>query len=494
MTAVLEARGVAKSFAGVEVLHGVDFEARSGEIHALVGENGAGKTTLLMMLSGVHAPDRGTVLMSGRPVAFRSPADAQAAGVRTVFQDLSLVPVLSVAENLYLTRSPVRSLGILDRSELRRRAREILGRLGAQVDPDVRVQDLSRSQRQLVEIAKALAADAQVLLLDEPTSSLSEAEASVLSDVLQQLKSQGLAIVIVTHRLSEVFALADRITVLRDGRVAGRFDRQATTPDEVLRHMVGRDISQVSWQDRGEPGPVVLEARDLAAPPRLRGVSFQVRAGEILGVAGLEGSGRTELGLALVGGLRLAGGELLLDGKPVRFHTPADAVRARVAYLPPDRKELGLFPRMTVADNIVTMILRVLARFGIVPSAAVRQVARDYRERLQIRCPSILAPVSALSGGNQQKSLLARLLASDPRVLVVDDPTVGVDTGAKAEIHRILLEQARQGKAVVLISSELLELLALADRVLVMRGGSVAGVLARPDLSEESIVRLAAAS
>lgn len=494
MTAVLEARGVAKSFAGVEVLHGVDFEARSGEIHALVGENGAGKTTLLMMLSGVHAPDRGTVLMSGRPVAFRSPADAQAAGVRTVFQDLSLVPVLSVAENLYLTRSPVRSLGILDRSELRRRAREILGRLGAQVDPDVRVQDLSRSQRQLVEIAKALAADAQVLLLDEPTSSLSEAEASVLADVLRQLKSQGLAIVIVTHRLSEVFALADRITVLRDGRVAGRFDRQATTPDEVLRHMVGRDISQVSWQDRGAPGPVVLEARDLSAPPRLRGVSLQVRAGEILGVAGLEGSGRTELGLALVGGLRLAGGELLLDGKPVRFHTPADAVRARVAYLPPDRKELGLFPRMTVADNIVTMILRALARFGIVPSAAVREVARDYRERLQIRCPSILAPVSALSGGNQQKSLLARLLASDPRVLVVDDPTVGVDTGAKAEIHRILLEQARQGKAVVLISSELLELLALADRVLVMRGGSVAGVLARPDLSEESIVRLAAAS
>lgn len=490
---VLAARGVAKSFGGVEVLHDVDFEVREGEIHALVGENGAGKTTLLMVLCGVHAPDRGATELAGREVRFRGPADAQVRGVRTVFQELSLVPALSVAENLYLNRAPAGPLGILDRRRLREEARRVLARLGADLDPDALVQDLSRSRRQIVEVAKALAAEARVLLLDEPTSSLSEAEAEVLFQVLRQLKGEGLGIVVVTHRMAEVFAIADRITVLRDGRVAGRFERREATPDEVVRRMVGRDVSQVTWQERGAPGPVALEAEDLWALPRVRGATLAVRQGEILGVAGLEGSGRTELGLALVGAIPVQRGRLRVFGREVRVASPAHAARLGVVCLPPDRKELGLFPQLTVADNIVAMILRFLSRLGILPKAAVRDTGEAYRERLRIRCPSVLAPVSALSGGNQQKSLLARLLAADPKVIVADDPTVGVDTGAKAEIHRILVEEARRGKAVVLISSELVELLELADRVAVMRDGRVVGVLERPHLTEETIVRLAAA-
>lgn len=490
---VLQAVEIHKRFGGVKALDGVSLELHPGEIHAVVGENGAGKTTLMMILSGVYQPDAGQLLVDGREIRLRDPAHAQQLGISTVFQELSLVPGVSVAENIFVSRPPVRG-GRLDWHRLGELARVRLAELGVDLDPWQPVASLSRSLRQMVEIAKALSLDARVLLLDEPTASLPQSDVDRLQAVLRDLRSRGLAIVIITHRVRETLELADRVTVLRDGRVVGRFTRSETDLDTLLQAMVGRSVGIVTR------GGARREFKDL--PPRLhvenlsagvlKGATFQVHPGEILGVAGLEGSGRNEIGRALFGVIPIRSGSIRLDGQPVRIRSPLDAIRCGIAYVPPDRQAEGAFPRMDLVANTTANNLDQVSRRGWVLPGRARALAQDIRDRLGVRARNLAQPFETLSGGNQQKVVLGRWLVRRPRVLVLDDPTAGVDTAAKADIHRLLVELADTGTAIVLISSELMELLAVCDRIAVLREGAIVAVLEGPDRSEEAIMRLAA--
>lgn len=496
---LLAMRGVRKSFGGVEVLKGVDFDVREGEVHALCGENGAGKSTLMNILAGVHRPDAGAIEFGGKTFAgFPNAHDAQQRGVGMVFQERSLFGPLNIAENIFAGRQPVTKWGMIDRRRLETSARHILAEVAPELDPRATASDLSAAQQQMVEIAKALSLNARVLVLDEPTAALTEAETTRLFAIIKTLQASGVGIVYISHRLEEVFALGNRVTVLKDGSWQGTLPVAETNPDDLIRRMVGREIESHQAAAVGDSNPIRLEVRGLtdrhrpkAKSAMLTNVSFHVRAGEIVGFAGLAGAGRTETALSLFGVRPRAAGEVFLDGKRVDFRSPREAIAAGLGYLSEDRKETGLFLEMSVRRNVSSAHL---GKFGswFFNDRAEWRVAEEFRTRLRIVCRDIEQAAGHLSGGNQQKVLLARWLLVNPKVLIVDEPTRGVDVGAKLEVHQLLRDFAGQGHAVLMISSDLPEVLTLSHRLYVMRAGRIAGELQRDEMSEESVMRLAA--
>ena len=491
-TPLLFAEHVHKRYGGVHALRDAHLDVAQGEIHALVGENGAGKSTMINILAGAVKRDAGRVTFDARVVDFASPAESQAAGIAVIHQELATLPTMSVAENVCMGRMPTKRWWI-DWREMYAITRELLEVVGLDVDPETRMSDLSLSHQQLVEIAKALGAGARVLVMDEPTASLTEHEALRLHALTRQLRDRGTAILFVSHRLSEVFAISDRITVFRDGAHVATLSTAVTTPEQIVGLMVGRAMSLEAMVCVPDPdAAVVLEVRGLTrrnpSGPSLERVNLAVRRGEIVGLAGLVGAGRSELARAIFGEDSYDAGEVLLEGSPVRFRSPADALRAGVAMVPEDRTTLALFLEQPVRANMSMAVLPRLRTRGFVSRRAERVLANDYVGRLRVIAPDIETPVRALSGGNQQKTVLARWLATKPKVLILDEPTHGVDVGAKAEIHELIRGLAREGMAILLISSELSEILALSARIVVMREGHVAATLAHDEANERLVM------
>jgi rhamnose transport system ATP-binding protein len=492
VSTLLRATNVSKSFAGVQALQGVSFEVHSGEVHALVGENGAGKSTLMKVVAGAHQADAGTLEVNGRAVEKNDPRVSLSLGIAFIHQQPALFPDLTVAENIALGLEaggwwrPVRW------GRRRRQARELLARVGAAIDPDAVVHDLTMPEQQLVEIARALGANARVLIMDEPTASLSEREVLRLFQVIRDLRGRGAGIVYISHRLDELFQVADRVTVLRDGRVITTRPMAEVTRAELISLMVGREITTVFPKQAVTPGAVVLELRDVGCRASgVQNVNLSVRAGEIVGLAGLVGAGRTELARVLFGLTPADSGVIHLRGRPVTIPTPARAVELGIAYVPEDRRRHGVILNMAVAPNTSLAVLKKIAAHGWLNFQRERALATRFVERLGIRTASIDTPVGDLSGGNQQKVAVARWLATEPAVLVLDEPTQGVDVGAKAEIHRLMSELAGQGLAILMISSDLPEVLGMSDRVAVMRGGRVVGTLDRAEATQENVLALA---
>ncbi len=488
---LLRLRGAAKAFAGVPALRRADLEVRAGEVHALVGENGAGKSTLLRVVTGAHAADAGELELAGQRVRFAGPRQALRAGVAAIYQELSLVPDLSVRANLFLGREPGRG-GLVDTSRERRLAAAALARLGADIDPEQRLGELPVAGRQLVEIARALLREARLLILDEPTAALTPREADALLGILDDLRGRGIAVLFVSHRLDEVLRIADRVTVMRDGATLGTWPARALTRAALIELMVGRPLDQEYPRRRGAPGAPRLEARGLRGG-RVRGVSFAVHGGEVLGVAGLAGAGRTDLARLVFGAERVAGGELRLDGRPAAIRSPRDAIRQGVCLLTEDRQGEGLALDLPARDNFALPNLARWSRGGWIDRRAEALAFARQTAALGIRLASPRQPARQLSGGNQQKLLVARWLESDARVLIFDEPTRGIDVGARHDIYRLIDRLAAQGKAIVMISSDLPEVLGMSDRILVMREGRVAGEL--PDAAaatQEQVMALAA--
>jgi ABC-type sugar transport system ATPase subunit len=488
---LLQVRGVSKSFPGVQALLGVDVDIARGEVHAIIGENGAGKSTLMKILAGIYQPDAGSIMLDGQPITIDGPRRAMALGIAMIHQELNLAPNLSVAENIFLGRAPTRG-GLIDWRRLDQQARALLDALGIELNVRDTVEDLSVARQQMVEIAKALSLDARVIIMDEPTSALTERETATLFGIIGRLKTQGVAVVYISHRLDEIFRIAGRVTVLRDGRLVGGAPIGETSPTQLIALMVGRELAALFPRDAIEPGPPVLEARHVNRTGVLHDISFAVRRGEILGLAGLVGAGRTELARALFGADALDGGEILLDGQRVTIRGPRDAIRHGLGFVTEDRKLHGLVLGMSVRENATLAILRELTRFGLVSFARERQVADEYVRQLDIRTPSIDQEVVNLSGGNQQKVVLAKWLATRPRVLILDEPTRGIDVGAKAEVHALMNRLAATGVAILMISSELPEILGMSDRILVIRQGQVSAEFSRADATQEKIMASAA--
>lgn len=488
--AVASVHGICKAFPGVKALGDVSLDVLSGEVHALVGENGAGKSTLMMILSGVIQPDEGGICIDGRDVRIRDSAEAKRLGIGTVFQELSLVPGLSVAENILAHHLPTRC-GIIDRRLLKARARAALARVGIDIDPDRRLGSLSIANRQLVEIAKALAQSTRLLVLDEPTSSLTFAETQRLVSLVKGLRTEGIGILFISHKMSEVFAVADRISVMREGRMVATLEAAGTSPDEVVSLMAGRAIADARIRQSGCHEGEALRTERLTLRPRFSDVSMSLQYGEVVGLAGLKGAGRSELAQALFGLDSIDSGTYLLDGREVSFRSPYDAMSAGIGYVPEDRKEEGLFLGLSVWENIAASSLGQFTSRGVLQRKWVRGVSETFRDSLAIRTPSLDQMVQNLSGGNQQKVLLAKWLACNPRVLIIDEPTRGVDVGSRADLHNLIRELADGGTAVMVISSDTSEIIALSDRVYVMADGRMAGELSGAGITEEAIMRLA---
>jgi inositol transport system ATP-binding protein len=502
---LLEVRGITKHFSGVTALNDVSLDLRQGEILGLMGENGAGKSTLLKILSGVQSPSSGTILMDGHEVVMASPQAAMRLGIVTIYQELSLIPTLSVAENIFIGRAPLGAFGMVDWRRMSRDARDIIARVGLSIDPQTPVSSLSVAEQQMVEIARALSLSSRVIIMDEPTSALSEAEVTRLLSIMKRLRDEGVAIMFVTHRLEEASSICDRMTVLRDGRLAGNLTRQgAPIPlPAIIEKMVGRAASELYARPahRNAPGPVRLTVRGLRtkrdpeAPHAivLDGVDLDVRAGEILGIAGLVGSGRTELARAIFGADRIAAGAIMLDGQPIAPASPADAIDLGIGLVPEDRKHEAIFPALGILSNFSIASLGAYSGWlGAMDERRERVDLATYKKTLNIRMASAEQSIDGLSGGNQQKVILARWLARNPKVLIVDEPTRGVDVGAKAEVHQILVQLAARGIAVVMISSELPEVLAVSDRIVTMRAGRITGEMPAFEANEEKLMALMA--
>lgn len=488
---LLQASGLIKSFPGVRALKGVGLSVQRGEVVAVIGENGAGKSTLMKILAGVQKPDGGILKLDGNPVEFASVQQAQELGIALIHQELNLADNLDVAANLFLGRERVRH-GLIDTRRHHQEARVHLAAVGLDLEPTVGVGSLSLGQQQLVEIAKALSVNARVLIFDEPTSSLSSSEAANLFRVIHDLRSRGVGVVYISHRLGEVKELADRVVVLRDGENAGELARHEIHHGAMVRLMVGRDLSQFYAHEPHPPGPVVLEVDGLrtAAHPR-HPLSFRVRAGEIVGVAGLVGAGRTEMLEALFGVTPAAGGVMRVAEREVCPGSPQDAIRAGLALVPEDRKRQGVILQMAVRENLSLAALRRDSPRGFLNRLREDGLATRMIESLRIKTPSAEQPVQFLSGGNQQKVVLGKWLALKPKVLLMDEPTRGIDVGAKHEIYRLMEDLAKEGVAILFVSSELEEILGLSDRVLVLHEGRITGELPRAALSEEAVLHLA---
>ena len=484
----LSMRGIRKSFNGVPVLKGVDFEVQQGEIHALVGSNGAGKSTLLKILDGAYTADAGTVEIDGRPVHAETTTDARGAGVAMIFQEFSLVPTLSVAENIFLGREPRGWLGFIDDGEANRRARDLFSALNLEVDPSRSVDRLPTAAWQLTEIAKAMSQNARVVVMDEPTSSLARSETVVLFALMRRLKAQGTSIVFVSHRLEEIFEVCDRITVLRDGRRIRTEELSNLTMGDVIDDILGRKVEQtLGWKPRPARAGArtLLEVRGLTSGPKLRGIDLQVREGEIVGLAGLMGCGRSELARAIFGIDPIESGEVVVDGQPLGRLTPQRAIAAGIALVPEDRRTEGLVLDHPVRENFLLPIVGRISRAGFIDDAAGQHQAESYVKQLNIVTRSIDQPIGLLSGGNQQKVVIAKWLATKPRILIMDEATAGVDVGTKAEIVEMIRTFADAGNCVIFISSELPELLAVSDRVLILHDGRVKRELDRSEIRHE---------
>ena len=488
---VLALEGVSKSFGAVRALRGVSLELFGGEAHALAGENGAGKSTLIKALAGVHRPDEGTVLLDGRPVEFAGPADARDAGVAVIYQEPTLFPDLSVAENIFMGRQPRRSLGRVDHRAVHAAASALFGRLGVAMDPDRPARGLSIADQQLVEIAKALSFDARVLIMDEPTAALTGSEVARLFAVVRTLREQGAAVLFISHRLEEVFELCQRVTTLRDGAWVASEPVAGLTESDLVERMVGRTLDELYPKQETTVGEVALEVSRLTREGVFTDVSFTVRSGEIVGLAGLVGAGRSEVARAVFGVDKWDAGGVRVAGQQLRPGSPSLAMAAGIALVPEDRRAQGLVMEMTIERNIGLSGLGETSRAGLMSRRAERDRAVDWAMRLQVKYARLGDLVGTLSGGNQQKVVLAKWLATRPSVLIVDEPTRGIDVGTKAEVHRLLSQLAAEGVAVLMISSDLPEILGMADRVLVMHEGRISAEIPRDRASEQSVMAAA---
>jgi ribose transport system ATP-binding protein len=489
----LQLHAIVKRFPGVLALNNVGLGVVPGEVHALLGENGAGKSTLIKVISGVYRPDAGTIQVDGRPVDIRTPHDAQALGISTIYQEFTLAPDMTVAENIFLGREPlrVRALSIVDRKALIRQTRDVLGSLDLQIDPEATVKHLGVAQQQMVEIAKALSLDARLIIMDEPTATLTSHEIDRLFEAIARLKQRKVAVIYVSHRLDEVKAVCDRATILRDGTFVATVPVGSTTIDEMIRLMVGRDLKDKFPKVRSEPREEMLRVEQLTRKGVLHGISFNVRRGEIVGIAGLVGSKRTETARAIFGADPIDSGRILLRGKPVSVRSPGDAIEHGIALVPEDRKRQGIFATLSVWENVVLSALRRFSRKGILDVRREKQHAREFVASLRIATPDLEKRVLDLSGGNQQKVVIAKWLNTNAEVFLFDEPTRGIDVGGKIEVYRLMGELISRGAAIVMISSELPEILGLSDRILVMREGRICGEFDRADATEEKILNCA---
>jgi rhamnose transport system ATP-binding protein len=484
---LLSVRAIEKSFPGVRALSGVSFDVAKGEVHALLGENGAGKSTLIKVVSGVFPPDRGEVIVDGKPVNLDRPDDARRAGVATIYQELLLFPELSVAENIFMGHAPRARFGRLDWRAMREKTKELLASLEIRdLQADRVVGSLSVGNRQRVEILRALSQDARILIMDEPTAALTEYDVTRLFDIVRKLKARGVAVIYISHKLDEIFAIADRVTVLRDGAHVATKRVADTDAAELVQLMVGRKIESLFPKITVSIGEPVLEVKDLERQPLTRKVSLMVRAGEIVGLAGLVGSGRSELAQTIFGVTPAEGGEIKIRGRTVDIRSPGQARALGVAYVPEDRGTQGLVRSMTVRENFSLAALGKIAFAGFIDRAAERKLADEGVKRFAVKTSSLEQVAGKLSGGNQQKIVLGKWLANRPKLLILDEPTRGVDVGAKAEIHRLMGELAAQGLAVLMISSELPEVLGMSDRVLIMREGRIVAEFSRDEATQEA--------
>ncbi|MFE4827755.1 sugar ABC transporter ATP-binding protein [Streptomyces sp. NPDC056672] len=488
---VLALKDVSKSFGAVRALRDVSLRLFPGEAHALAGENGAGKSTLIKTLAGVHRPDAGEVLLDGGPVVFRGPADARDAGIAVIYQEPTLFPDLSIAENIFMGRQPRRSLGRIDRRAVRESTAALMKRLGVELDPGRPARGLSIADQQIVEIAKALSFDARVLIMDEPTAALTGGESARLFSVVRTLRAEGAAVLFISHRLGEIFELCQRVTILRDGRLISSRPLDGLTEDDLVRGMVGRDLGELYPKQRAAVGETALSVRRLTREGVFRDISFDVRRGEIVALAGLVGAGRSEVAQAVFGVDRADAGEVEVEGRKLPAGSPTAAMDAGLALVPEDRRLRGLVMEMSIERNIGLTGLGRLGRGGLVRRALERGRAADWAVRLHLKYNRLADPVGVLSGGNQQKVVLAKWLATEPAVLIVDEPTRGIDVGTKAEVHRLLSSLAAEGLAVLMISSDLPEVLGMADRVLVMHEGRLTAEIPRAEATEETVMAAA---
>lgn len=487
---LLVLREIRKEFPGVVALDGVSLDVYQGEVHAIVGENGAGKSTLIKVVAGVYQPDGGTIIWEGKVVRLRSPSDAISLGIAVIYQEPMLCPDLSALENILLGKLP-QKFCFISWSEARKRVQQLLSELGISLPLDATVSELSQAQRQLIEIVKALSRRAKLLIMDEPTSSLSEAEVERLFDVVARLRGMGVGIIYISHRIEEVFRLADRVTVLRDGKLVGTFNAADVTREQLIQLMVGRPVSQYYERTSAKIGDVLLEVKGLKSRGRFNDVSFEVRSGEVVGIAGLVGSGRSSIAQALFGMLPTDGGEVKWCGENTQIRNPAHAMQLGIVYVPEDRFKQGLVTQMSVRENMTLAILRQIASMGVTKTKHEYELSQEMVERLRIHPPDVRRRVKFLSGGNQQKVVLGKWLLCRPKLLILDEPTRGIDVGAKAEIHRLISELAKSGMGILLISSDLPELLAMSDRVLVMRDGEVVANLNRNEATQERVLSFA---
>jgi rhamnose transport system ATP-binding protein len=488
---MIELRDAAKSYGAVRALHDGNLSLRAGEVRALMGENGAGKSTLVKVLGGVVRRDAGEMLVDGTSVDFHSPHDARDAGIAVIYQEPTLFPDLSVAENVVMGYHPLGALKRIDRGAMHRQVQGLLDRLGVRLDPERPVRGLSIADQQIVEIAKALSFDARVLIMDEPTAALSGPEVERLFGVVRTLREHGSAVLFISHRLEEVFAVCDTVTVMRDGAVVHDAAIADITPDELVRRMVGRELTALFPKQDAKVGEPVLSVHRLTREGVFFDISFDVRAGEIVALAGLVGAGRSEVARAIFGIDRADAGHVEVAGNRLAPGRPLAAMRAGIGFVPEDRRQQGLVMDLSIARNTALTRMRSLSRGGLIRSSAENGLAREWAARLQLKFHRLEDSVGTLSGGNQQKVVLGKWLATDPKVLIVDEPTRGIDVGTKAEVHRLMSELAGQGVAVLMISSELPEVLGMADRVLVMHEGRLTGELSRAEADEESVIRLA---
>lgn len=489
---ILEIKNLSKRFGGIQALESVNLQVRYGEVHALVGENGAGKSTLMNVLGGIIECDQGEVFYKGQPVVFSNPVQSLQAGIAIIHQELAMLPSLNVMDNMFMGRMKAKN-GFISWRDFEKKTREYLAQVGLDIDPYTLVRDLSISQRQIVEIAKAISMDASMIIMDEPNSSLSESETELLFNVIERLQANNVAVIYVSHKITEVLRISDRISVLRDGHYVGTVNKEEATVSSVIELMVGRQVL-IQRVGEGYRTDIALLQVEHLSGERFENVSFQLNRGEILGFAGLVGAGRSEVARAIFGADPIKNGKLLIDGKPVRFKLPTDAIKAGLAMVQEDRKILSLFMDMSILYNVSIAKLPQLASGGFIRGREETQTADSFVKKLSIKLSSIYAPVRSLSGGNQQKTVLARWLATNPRILILDEPTHGVDIGAKSEIYKLIRDLAETGMGIILISSELPEIMAMSDRIAVMHEGRLAGILDHAEATENKIMELATRS
>ena len=488
---ILRMQGIRKTFPGVVALDNVNLDVRSGTVHSLMGENGAGKSTLMKCLIGMYTPDEGTVELAGDIVRFKDTKDGLEHGISMIHQELSPVPEMMVAENIWLGREPRGRLGLLSPAAMFRKTRELFDEWKIDIDPRARMKDLTVSKQQMVEIAKAISYDAKIIIMDEPTSAIPEREVAHLHGMIKRLTDFGVAIIYITHKMDEVFRISDDITVFRDGKHVGSYPAKELDRDKLIKLMVGRELTDLFPKEEAEIGEVVLSVQGLNRGAVVKDVSFELHRGEILGLAGLMGAGRTEVLETIFGIEKADSGEIVLNGRALRIKQPSDAIRAGMALLTEDRKLTGIMGVLSVRDNITAAALPRYSPRGVLHVGEMRKDSEDQREKLRIKTPSLSQLIKNLSGGNQQKALISRWLLTVPDVLMIDEPTRGIDVGAKSEIHRLMSMLAQEGKAIIMVSSELPEVLGMSDRILVMHEGRISGELSREEANQESVMHLA---